>query len=356
LPARGSGWTNYDRQRAASPSWSVLHTAPPGFAIPDISVWERFAGEVRAQADRGLRVCVSSETFGNAADPAVTRRIIQDLGGERVHVVYATRALYRLLPSHWQQEIKVNFETRSFDDWLQVVLSDDNPEAARKAFWYAHDLERAARTWLEATTSDKFTVIATDDSDRRLIPQTVETMLGLPDRFLHADERRSNPSLGVDEVEVLRQVNVLTRERGWPKKNLTALVQGATRGLSKGAAEADSRRPLKLPHWAVPLVTDRAREHRALIDDLKLQVVGDPDCLLMPDEIQTAATGDRPQSVQTNTAAQAIVETIDASLKLGKKAGDAPARQPRKPRVAEISGGTLAKELLKRVGRRMHVR
>ena len=348
----------YDRTRAASPSWAVLRTSPPGFDVPDIGVWDKFAASVRAAAEAGMRVCVSSETFANTVDPEITRRIIGDLGGDDVHVVYAARALHRLLPSHWQQEVKVQLETRRYDEWLRVVLSMDDPSAARRAFWYAHDVEATMTAWLSATRASNLTVIASDDSDRRLIPQTVERLLGLPDGFLHSESSRANPSLGADEVEVLRLLNAAAREQEWPLKRFTTLQRAATRGLASVERSTPAHRPAAVPQWAVAEVERLSKVRRDAIEGSGARVVGDLDLLLLPADARDADFVPTPSVVSAETTARTLVATIAAGLReleradrriKRSRAQSAPAAAPQ---PADLRYRSLVGELVRRPFRR----
>jgi len=348
----------YDRTRAASPSWAVLRTSPPGFDVPDIGVWEEFAASVRAAAKAGMRVCVSSETFANTVDPEITRRIVADLGGDNVHVVYAARALHRLLPSHWQQEVKVQLETRRYDEWLRMVLSTDDPVAARRAFWYAHDVEATMTAWLSAMRASNLTVIASDDSDRRLIPQTVERLLGLPDGFLDTESSRANPSLGADEVEVLRLLNTAAREREWPLRRFTALQRAATRGLASVERSIPAHRPAAVPEWAVAEVERLSRARRDAIEHSGARVVGDLDLLLLPAAARDAEFVPTPAVVSADTTARALAETIAAELRELERADRRIKRSRAKsapasvPRPAHLRYRTLIGEVLRRPFRR----
>ena len=93
--------------------WPILAVTgqPPllGEPAPKISYWENLTGQIAATGDQ--RVVLSSEFFCQA-DDATARRVVTDLGGNRVHVVVTLRSLTRILPSQWQQYVQNGFHFR----------------------------------------------------------------------------------------------------------------------------------------------------------------------------------------------------------------------------------------------------
>ena len=85
-----------------------------GGLLPDITHWRKLARDVRGAASQ--RAVVSSEFFAGA-DQAAASRIIEDLGGEQVHVVVTLRPLARILPSQWQQYLQ-NGYCMPYLEWL----------------------------------------------------------------------------------------------------------------------------------------------------------------------------------------------------------------------------------------------
>jgi hypothetical protein len=117
--------------------WPILAVTgqPPllGEPRPKISYWENLVAQIAAAGDQ--RVVLSSEFFAQA-DDATARRVVTDLGGERVHVVVTLRSLTRILPSQWQQYIQNGFHFR-YLDWLEGILSDP-PSTPTPGFWLRH--------------------------------------------------------------------------------------------------------------------------------------------------------------------------------------------------------------------------
>ncbi|MGH3444146.1 MAG: hypothetical protein ACRDPB_02110, partial [Nocardioidaceae bacterium] len=130
-------------RRQMRPGWAVLQRSPRARSTPPIREWQVLLEEI-ASFGPG-RVCVSTEDFGSAG-PEQARRIVADLGGERVHVVAVARRFDRLLPSYWQERVK-SYDRRSYDEWLHAVLEGDRDDNAYRSFWASHDLAAMLDRW-----------------------------------------------------------------------------------------------------------------------------------------------------------------------------------------------------------------
>src|SRR5215203_2149005 len=81
-------------QRHKRPSFALLgELDKEGLEIP-IAEWDRLAASVRGAEE--ARVCVSSESFARA-DRSQCRRLVEEFGQHRVHVIMTARRLDRLL-------------------------------------------------------------------------------------------------------------------------------------------------------------------------------------------------------------------------------------------------------------------
>ncbi|MGC4112780.1 MAG: hypothetical protein QM747_20635 [Nocardioides sp.] len=179
------GWRRLFRE-----GHSLMQWAPRGKTVPPESVWDDFAAGIRARSER---VCISTEDFGRLRNPDRSRKIVADLGADRLHVLAVARAYHRLLPSHWQERVK-STETLTYDEWLHQVLEGDDSQNAHRSFWTSHDIERMATQWLDVLPPDRFTVVVSDDSDRLLLSRVFEQLLGLPEGLL-APTGTANASL-----------------------------------------------------------------------------------------------------------------------------------------------------------------
>lgn len=228
--------------------WAALGMQIP-YARPNprIRFWHALVEEVRAAGDQ--RVCVSTEDFGNA-DEAGARRVVEELGRGRPRVVAVTRPLRRLLPSQWQQLVKMRLCTLGWEEWLERVLRDDDAaceDPEWRTMWTPHAIGPVVRRWVDALDGDAsaFTLVVADESDRAQLARAFERMLALPAGFLAPDPtERANPSLGDGRIEAIRRLNAVYRRRGWTDDPRLDAVQVAATGGFKLAAPWPDEAPL----------------------------------------------------------------------------------------------------------------
>jgi hypothetical protein len=290
---------------------ALMQWAPRGRPVPPVSVWDEFAAGVRARSD--VRVCLSTEDFGRLRSAERSRKVVADLGADRLHVIAVARAYHRLMPSHWQERVK-SHERRSYDEWLRELLEGDDSNEVHRSFWTSHDVAYMASRWLDVLPPDRFTLVVTDDSDRELLPRTFEHLLGLPAGLLTPAES-TNASLSMNAVEVLRRVNREFAEHEWPDREYVRLIQeGMVRELqTAGRSSGDVAVP-GLPAWAGPLVAERSESRVETIARLGINVVGDPSCLLLPDEPAADAADLGPDRISVEAAALAVSGVVSGAL------------------------------------------
>ena len=149
---------------------------PIGRRQPTMQHWDDLVREVEEAGD--LRVCISNEDFAKAAGDKATR-VVDELGGDRVHVLAVARRLDRLLPSWWQERVKARL-TMSYEEWLELVLGPESKHFEWRNLWVSQDFEKLVDRWTRRNGPESFTFVVSDDSDQQLLPRTIEGMLGLP--------------------------------------------------------------------------------------------------------------------------------------------------------------------------------
>ena len=329
-------------RRLVGAGYSVLRWAPPGVAVPAPSVWQHFAEAVRNRGDQ--RVCVSTEDFGALRDESTIRKIVDDLGSDRVQVIAVARGLHRVLPSHWQERVKSG-DPSSYADWLGEVLAEQQQTHAYRTFWASHDLAATARAWRQVVGADRFRIVVADDSDRGYLLRVFEQLLGLPAGLLEPD-LVGNESLSATRLEAVRRLNESVRDRGWPDDVHRQLIKfGLVRGMQQ-APPVDVDHPVRpLPGWARDRVRALAEQQIAAFDELGVEVIGDTDRLRYPedepDEDDQPAAG---ELVSTETLVQGALELTAAALRREeKRASDATdaallEQLPTKALLVELSG------------------
>jgi len=321
LPAHGVTYVGgVDYHRPARAGWALgLRGRPVGKRVPDIRQWERL---VRQVAEAGTpRVCVSNEDFGRARPPQI-RRIVDDLGGDRVHVVAVARRFDRYLPSQWQQRVKAG-DTRAFGDWLHAVL-DTGEERSwnRQNVWFAHDTAALVSRWVDVVGPDRFTLIVADENDPDRLMRSVEGLLGLPQGLLQTYPDRSNRGLTWAETELVRALHTELDLRGVSRAGRRTLMRTRVIAdmLALETVPAGPRRP-PFPEWAARRVAELSDQRVQALREARCRVIGDIEGLRAPADL--ASTQDSvPPALGYDVAARAVIAAAD----LGAASRDNEAR------------------------------
>jgi hypothetical protein len=343
LPQYGA-WIPSGPYRRRAAGWGLgLAGRPSGVARPPMDLWEKLVAEVAQAGD--VRACISNEDFGRAT-PEQVERIVSDFGGERVHVVAVVRRLDRYLPSQWQERVKAR-ESRTFEEWLEVVLHGGDSSWDYRNVWGAHDVEALVQRWLQAVPPERFTLIVSDDTDHGFIPRSFERMLGLPEGLLRPVSGRSNRSLNLVEAELIRQINAIVASRGVHGPQYRELVRdGVTHALLDAPGAIPGPR-IPLPAWALTEIRDLSDRRADAVAAMGVRVLGDPDRLRVPADVVAgnpdAAGAEVPLDAVTAAVGATLSRMIDA---IGEQAVAAPA--PERP--ARRDGSALRR--LRSRGRR----
>jgi hypothetical protein len=322
--------------------WPILAVTgqPPllGEPTPKISYWEDLTGQIAATGDQ--RVVLSSEFFCQA-DDATARRVVTDLGGDRVHVVVTLRSLTRILPSQWQQYVQNGFHFR-YHEWLEGILSDP-PSTPTPAFWLRHRHDELVARWAAVTGPENLTVIAVDESDRLMLLRVFETMLGLPEGFLVPEESAANRSLTAAEAELVRRLSQEFSRREWPQRNYSRFMRnGLIEQLKTGRQPGPDEPRIATPAWALDRAAEISGEMAARIEALGVNIVGD-----------ISALGKRPAD-QPESAADPVLP-VEAAIQaaLGAMIGGRAGGQTAEEAVGELSTRSLAQVLAGRFRQRV---
>ena len=224
-------------------------------------------------------VMISSEFFGRMRAPAV-RRVVSDLGTDRLQVVFAVRRLGDLLPSSWQQYLKSGL-TVPYRDWLKDVLTSDEPETT-KGFWYRADFAELIRRWKRVLPPDRMTAVILEPTQRDRMYRVTEDMLGLPAGLLepHRVAGRENRSMTAVEAEAVRRTNLLVRDTmGWAEYS-REIRHGAIRAMVENRVPPEGEPRIVTPRWALRKAVRRQERDRRRILSSGINVVGDADHLL----------------------------------------------------------------------------
>jgi hypothetical protein len=297
---------------------------------PNKGAWDRLV----RQALRTPKVAVISHELLAAATAEQAERGIRSLSAAQVHLVLTVRDFGTLLPAEWQETVK-HRNTRAWSDWLADVIDREAVAPNRRAFWFwrVHDTIEILRMWGAQLPPERVHVITMPPrgSAPNLLWHRFAGVIGIDPALADTGRARSNASLGLAEVELLRRVNgALPKELpGWfyMRNVKDALAHGALAGrpsaLPRLALPPD-RRP-----WAVAHAEEVIAELRAAEYD----IVGDLDELLPPPEQDRIAD---PSDVTAEQMLDGAVVALTALLGVvaksqGLQADGAPSAVPGRP-------------------------
>jgi hypothetical protein len=288
---------------------------------PNKGAWDKLARQVLKAPEVGV---ISHELFA-AADREQAERGIRSLAGAEVHVVLSVRDLGSLLPAEWQETVK-HRNTREWEDWLADVIDVEAIAEDRRQFWFwrVHDTLEVLRTWSSVLPPERVHVITMPPhgSEPDLLWKRFAGVVGIDPGVADTGRARSNASLGLAEVELLRRLNATMPAElpGW------FYMRNVKDALAHGALAA---RPTTIGRLGLPAEREKwAREHaEAVVAELGASgydIVGDLS-ELMPAPV--SATAAQPQDAKAEEMLDSAVEAISALLgELAKTQGvDAPA-------------------------------
>ena len=198
---------------------------------------------------------LSSEVFCEASEESA-RRIIDDLGGDRVRVAITLRPLEQLMPSTWQQYVKTGFSL-PYDEWLTDILKGPDGASKTPTFWMRNDHGRLVRRWVDVVGAERVAVLVVDSSRPLGLYESFDAMIGLPSGTLTKDDSApSNRSLSASEVEVIRRLNVEVHNTMDFSVYHRLIRRGGILHLVENRRPSAGEPRLTTPGWAVA----RARE------------------------------------------------------------------------------------------------
>jgi hypothetical protein len=337
-------------------TWALIERGAAGVETVPMTEWDDLSAEVRAAADR--RVVISSEDLASAKVEQA-RKLVTDLGTERVHVLIVVRRLDKLFPSSWQERVKSWNETRSYEEWLREVLEENRSGAAASAFWRNHGVANLVAIWGAVVPPERIVLLVADESDRARSPRTFEALLGLPEGLLTPGPRE-NTSLSMDKIELYRRVNQLFKDHKWSARRRRELIyRGMLRGLRQVPQNMLDVPIPKVPAWAGDRVRYLSGMRARQVAGHPGRVVGDPQLLTEVDLGSDEEFGAVPDRVPMETAVAAIEAVLAARMRVeGRQGRGRAAASPATPSAAVdplqgIATRRLLSESVRRVAGRL---
>lgn len=240
---------------------------------PHAGAWDRLC----RQALRAPRTAIISHELLSAVTEEQAARGIRSLAPATVHVILTVRDMGSLLPAEWQETVK-HRNARMWEDWLGDVIDReaDDPDRRRFLFWRMHDTLEILRIWGSLLPPEQVHVITTPprDSSRGLLWERFAQVIGVDPGAVETERARSNTSLGVPEVELLRRVNVAMPAElpDWfymrNVKDLLAHRALAVRPRTMGRLELPPERDKWARHYAEELVAQLAASSYDVVGEL----------------------------------------------------------------------------------------
>jgi hypothetical protein len=280
LPAYGVEFPAHTRHPMEAALAACARPAMMGDTVPTDRHWARLLEQVTATG--GRTAVISSEFFADAEDDATAARIVEQLGGDRVHVLVTLRPLAKIMPSQWQQYVQ-NGLRMGYGDWLEHMLRKAPYERPNPSFWRRHRHDRLVERWARAAGPERVTVVVVDDRDRGGLMRTFEALLGLPENLLRPVPGTANRSLTLAETEMLRNLNKEFRGNGLPDELYSRLVRnGAVMHMKNACSPTAQDVRIRTPRWAAEAAAGIGAEMAGRITCMGVRVLGDVGLLSAP--------------------------------------------------------------------------
>ena len=331
------------------PMQAVLAACSRGGMIGDTTPterhWQQLVEQVAATG-RSTAV-ISSEFFADAPDDATALRVVEQLGGERVHVLVTLRPLAKIMPSQWQQYVQNGLRMR-YEEWLEHMLRKAPYEKPTPSFWRRHRHDRLVERWVRVVGAERVTVVVVDDRDRQGLMRTFEALLGLPAGLLQPVPDTANRSLTLAETEMLRNLNKEFRGNGLPDELYSKLIRnGAVMHMKNTCTPTSRDVKISTPGWAVEAAAGIGAETAGRITATGVRVIGDTGLLSAVPEPASRTVPAEP-SMAPEVAAQALYGALAAVAEAPGRASARAVHQTSSRELVKVLGHRCLKRLRRR--------
>ena len=241
-----------------------------------------------------------------------------------VHIIITARDWARQIPSEWQQDVKGRAQL-PYADFVEAVR---NRTADAERFYTRQDVPAIAARWGAHLPPERVHVVAVpQESDGRRLLELFGQVIGIDPSCLPLVDDRKNPSLGYEQAETLRRINVALGDR---LVDLRRDYRHAVRTfIYYGALAKQEGTPLRLPRdmveWCHEVSAAQAKELVASGYDL----VGSVGDLISPIRPTTTEYGEVTDAQVAEVAVRALADL--AVVRLEEIRGTATARKPSRP-------------------------
>ena len=280
-----------------------------------VKVWTRFC---RQAEDFDGTVVLSNEWY-LAADRAQAQAAVEQLGGDRVHVVVTTRNLVRLVPAAWQESLKVGRGT-SLGDFVTGLDDSDN-----KWTWDVVDPAAVVRRWAAVVGADRVHVITMPESpasSSQLWERFCETV-GLAPGAVDVPPRQANESLSVQAARLLQEFGpALRAEIDRNDQGVRSHSRWLRNAVVRQVLTAVPGDPIGVGPQLRDLLSERSARSAAELRDLGCPVTGDLDDLLGGSDRDGARHPDEVTEAELLAASRDLAVGLLAARMRGSAAPD----------------------------------
>jgi hypothetical protein len=232
-------------------------------------------------------VLISHELFAPAR-PAQATAAVEAFGPDaEVHVVLTVRDLVRQIPAEWQEHVK-HRSTASYADFVAGLREEDRGTW----FWQVQDFARILKRWGKNLPPERVHVVTVPPAGAgpEVLWGRFAGLLGIDPEPFDLGGSRANTSLGYEQAELLRRVNLELGDRlpipGPYPVDVKDLFAQTVLVRQRGAK-------IELPGDDVAFAVERSRRIADRIAAMGVDVIGDLD-ELVPDIDPATASGTAP--------------------------------------------------------------
>ena len=180
----------------------------PSYPEQARGMWDRLVAEALAWDGN---VLISHELFAGATAEQAERAVATLSGGAEVHVVVTARDHVRQISAEWQEHVK-HRSAATFEKFVRDVRND---HARTSWFWQVQDYAGVLARWGADLPAEQVHVVTVPPAgaDPTILWDRFARVIGVDPAALDTELERSNSSLGVEQAELLRRVNLELGDR-----------------------------------------------------------------------------------------------------------------------------------------------
>ncbi len=246
-------------------------------------------------------VVLSSEALGGMTSHEA-RQVLDRLPAVPTHIIATIRALPDVALSSWSQHVR-NLHVATLDSYLERRMGERDGSAPEdrwarwdadphSTFWRSYDYACLVDRWQRQELPITAVIVPPSSTDPQVLWSRFRQATGLdglPEACPTVQESRANRSLGMEELEVLRNTVIEARERGSTAAGMRSLRGHRWKAYLDRSIETS--RPGMTPEQAAQF-EGWAREDLELMTRRGADVIGDPTELLARARIAQAPDPD----------------------------------------------------------------